>query len=306
MAKKEKTEIVREKSGGGSVMAFSFLLVAVALAAGFLGAEAYHQRAEMRELRAEIEQARSGANELIGAYIDKVRDMQKADIRGQVETFGDGIRADIAKIREESASKEDVAKVSKRVDEVAAAKGADFVLLTAAALLKDKVERGLPFGDELGMVKAAGGFKPVESSVDSLAEIAGNAPGGVMSADELASGFENIADDVAFASSNPSGGVPSALEKLWLKVKGLVKVRKLDETGDGAEAIIARVEKYLAAGDTAAAADEFAKLMETAPAGFEAGRKWHGEAAERNAASRMAAEIYSHAFKQASAGFKAK
>ncbi|MDR1477133.1 MAG: hypothetical protein LBI17_03330 [Rickettsiales bacterium] len=300
MAKNKETGT----SGAATAVLLSLLLAALACATGFIGLEAYHQRGEIRELRVELEKVRSGANELVGTYVDKVRDLQKADIREQVEALGAGIRSEVEKARGEAATKDELAKVGRRIDEVASVKGADFALLTSAALLKDKVERGASFGDELAMVEAAGGS---QEAVKKEAAVLAPLAGGVKSAAELGAEFGKIADDVAFAANNPAGSKPNMLKRFWLRAKGLVKVRKLEAGNDdgSADAIIARVEELLVAGDVAGAAEEFGRLAEVAPEGLAAGAVWNADAKASADAFGAVSRLYSHALVRA-AGTKTK
>ena len=303
MAKDKKIEVVRERSGVGFIV--TLLFIVIALVAGFFGLESHHRRMEIRDLRAEIERARSGTNELIGAYIDRVRDMQKADIREQVESFGEGIRSDIARVREGVATAEDISRVSRRIDGIASARGADFALLTSAALLNDKIGRGLAFKDELAMVRAAGVSDP--ATIEALVALEA-IEGRVKSASELASEFGKIADDVVFFSKNPTSEKPGVFSRLWLRARGAVKIRRLDSNSNAnsTDAIVARVERFLAAGDVAGATDEFGKLREISPSGFNVGSTWYLGASEKTNADRHASGIYMRALERAASGLESR
>ena len=306
MARKEKIETARDGIGILGASALAALLGAIAIAAGFLGVEAYQQRFEIRELRAEIERARKGADDMLGTYIDKVRDFQKADIRHEVEAFGANIRGEIGKLSEGAASKSDVAEVAKRLDEVASAKGADFVLLSASAVLRDKVAGGAPFKAELELVSDVFGKRhETEEHIKALRAIASPSHG-VKTTVQLAQEFDSIADEVVFAANNPTGKKPNFAQRLWLRAKGLVKIRKLAPEGDAPDAVVARVEARLVAGDAKGAEEEFEKLRNAYPGAFAAGEKWSGSLRVKRIADESAGAIYGFALSKAAGAGKTK
>eukprot|EP00913_Durusdinium_trenchii_P019329 g18170.t1 len=128
----------------------------------------------------------------------------------------------------------------------------------AAAALKGAIDRGGPFEAELQTFEGVAGEDP---AVATLKDFAAK---GVPSRAELQRQVSSVADSMVEAASqpDPDQGVGARLLSSALSV---VKVRKVgDVEGDAPDAIVARFEDRLRAGDFEAAVREWERLPEPA------------------------------------------
>ena len=147
-----------------------------------------------------------------------------------------------------------------------------FVL--ALAQLRGAVERGGAYGEELAAAtRLAEGVGDAETG-PPLAALEQWAADGVPTLRQLRNRFEREAGEiVAAARRNPDA---DWVERTVERLTSAVKVRRIgDAEGDSVDALVARAEGHLAAGDLAAAVTELAALDGTAAA---AAAPWLGDA----------------------------
>lgn len=136
----------------------------------------------------------------------------------------------------------------------------NMTLAMAATGLKAALDRGGPFAAELDTYAAVA---PASDGVESLRAAAAK---GVPTVSMLASQFGDVAPKIIAATRpvDPNAGV---LDRLWASATRLVEARPVGLVeGEGADAITARIEAHLNAGDLGAAITEWEKLPENAKA----------------------------------------
>ncbi|MEK1855836.1 MAG: mitofilin family membrane protein [Phyllobacterium sp.] len=134
----------------------------------------------------------------------------------------------------------------------------NMALAMAATSLKAAIDRGGPFAAELDTYLAVA---PTPGDADSLRAVAAK---GVPTIGMLASQFGDIAPKIIAAARavDPNAGV---LDRLWASAEGLVEARPVGMVeGESVDAITARIEAHLHAGDIKAAIAEGEKLPENA------------------------------------------
>lgn len=128
----------------------------------------------------------------------------------------------------------------------------------AAAALKSAIDRGGPFMSELET------YATVTGDEETVAALRTMAASGVPTASGLASGFGDTADAVLSATAGP-GEDAGLVDRLLSSARGLVKVRPVGMVeGETPEAVLARVEAHVVAGDLQLALTEFETLPENA------------------------------------------
>lgn len=130
----------------------------------------------------------------------------------------------------------------------------------AAAALKSAIDRGLPFMAELETYAA------VAPDAEEIAALRGMAASGVPTRADLAIELSQTAGAIIAAAkpSNPDAGL---IQNLIDSAMGLVEVRPIGAVdGEGADAIVARMEAALKSGDLGKALAEFATLPEPSKA----------------------------------------
>jgi len=146
-------------------------------------------------------------------------------------------------------------------------------LAVALFALRRAVAEGKPYAAEL---KAIADISPVPLD---LAPLQAYGTQGVRNLAQLQASFEPAAEKAIDAESRPSGSLTS---RIWAKAKALVRVRRTgDVAGDGTQAVLARTEVRLNAGDLRAAVREGQQLKGDAAAAF---APWLDEARARLAA----------------------
>jgi hypothetical protein len=136
----------------------------------------------------------------------------------------------------------------------------NMALAMAATGLKAALDRGGSFAAELDTYAAVA---PAPGDVESLRAAAAK---GVPSVSVLASQFGDIAPRIIASTRDvdPNAGL---LDRLWASAEGLVESRPVGMVeGEGVDAIAARIEAQLNAGDLSAAIAEWEKLPENAKA----------------------------------------
>ncbi|EJN05679.1 mitofilin family membrane protein [Phyllobacterium sp. YR531] len=201
-----------------------------------------------------------------------------ADIQSNASNSGasvdtSAIDARIASLEEQlNASKQQVAQAdgaaagaTTRLDALEAKVNdtsgqANMALAMAATGLKAAVDRGEPYKAELdtyiAVAPAAGDLETLRSAETK----------GVPTVNTLASEFGDVAARIIASTRtvDPDAGI---LDRLWASASGLVEARPVGMVeGEGADAIAARIETHLNAGDLSAAIAEWEKLPDTAKA----------------------------------------
>jgi hypothetical protein len=128
----------------------------------------------------------------------------------------------------------------------------------ASAGLKAAIDRGGPFGPEL---QALEGINPNDPSVKELKTFAAT---GVPARAKLVSDFSAVAD-IMLAEVAGQQPDQSFTDRLWSSATSVIKVRPVGYVeGEGADAVVARIEANLTDGNLKGAAAEWAKLPEAA------------------------------------------
>ncbi len=169
--------------------------------------------------------------------------------------------------------------------------GAEAGTLLAVAQLRAALARSGAFEAELSALRTiAGEDDPAIRA--ALAALAPHAAAGIPTLAMLRARFAALADEVVRAGYAPPEG--GWLKRTFARLSELVTVRRVGDDVAGAtpEAIVARAEARLAAGDLAAALAE-AEALDGAPA--EVLADWLGDARARLAAERALATLDSRA-----------
>jgi uroporphyrinogen-III synthase len=170
-------------------------------------------------------------------------------------------------------------------------------LVVALGQLREAIESGQAYAPSLDAVAALGaGEAKIAEAVAALRPAAGT---GIPSRRELAGRFDPVARDLARVALAPEGAgwTDRALQRLTR----LVTVRRVgaDVAGDVPDAVAARAEARLAAGDVAGAVAEVDRLTGPAAAAAQA---WLAAAKARLAAERTLDELSRHALARFAAG----
>jgi hypothetical protein len=133
------------------------------------------------------------------------------------------------------------------------------VVALQLANLKRALDRGGSFADELGEVKAAAGEGLDVSALDPYKGE------GVATISRLSAELKSLSHDIiSAAQTNTEGGW---VDQMLQGAKSIVRVRRTGEVvgadPNSAEAIVAKLEQQVAAGDLAAASETASKLPET-------------------------------------------
>jgi hypothetical protein len=167
----------------------------------------------------------------------------------------------------------------------------NMALAMAATGLKAAIDRGGPFAAELDTYLAVA---PTPGDAESLRAAAAN---GVPTVGMLASQFGDVAPKIIATTDavDPNAGV---LDRLWASAGRLVEARPVGMVeGEGVDAISARIEAHLNAGDLGAAIAEWEKLPANAKA-------TSADFANAMKARQKAGEVVSKALSDALTGIK--
>jgi len=173
-------------------------------------------------------------------------------------------------------------KVAEQAEQPSAA------LAIAASALKATIDRGEPFMTE---IETYASIAPQSPEIESLR---GMAASGVPSRTTIADEFPTVANAMIAAAKaeDPNAGF---LDRLMSSAQSLVQVRPVGMVeGEGAPAIVARMEVELHKGDYAAAIAEFDKLPASAKT---AGAEFIAKVKARHAADGLVDTILSSALK---------
>ncbi len=69
------------------VVIFSFLFVIMIWIIGFLTVELNDQKQQILLLNKKVDQIENGGADLLKSYVDKIKELQKIDVKEQVENF---------------------------------------------------------------------------------------------------------------------------------------------------------------------------------------------------------------------------
>ena len=160
--------------------------------------------------------------------------------------------------------------VAEETDPAAAA------TLLAVAQLRAALGGSAPYDAALAALEAIGGGDAGVAT--ALVALAPHAAAGIATRGTLRDRFTPLAEVILRAAVTPPGG--SWINRTLARLSGLVTVRRVggDVAGDSVEAIVARAEARLEAGDLAAAVGEVAALDGAAA---EAAARWLGDARAR-------------------------
>lgn len=224
---------------------------------------------DMAPLAARIEALEKQFAGLAQAGGDPADAAKFAAIEAKLAEIGAGVTAagDAARMAGETAAGqasriEALAAAVKAVEEKAAASAGNpkIALAIAAAALKSAVDRGQPFMTELETYAA------VSPQAPEIAALRAFAATGVPSRADLA-GAAGPAAEAMVAAMNVAAPDAGFFERLWESAKALVSVRPIGMVeGESVEAIAARMEAKVKAGDLKGALEELGKAPEPAKA----------------------------------------
>jgi hypothetical protein len=207
--------------------------------------------------------------ETLDKYLDKAAGLVKLDVAEQVRTASVGLDDKLDAMRRNMVAKGDLDTLARRVDSIEdfnrAHTGKSLALLSLSASIKDAVAYGRPYKDELSAAaRIATDIKPAAQYVEVLKSLE-DTP--IPPDAALVSGFANAAPTLAFdAKHKLPDGAP--WYRRWLvKIKGLVKVRRLDAPAGAKDGLVAQIGAAVAAGDFAAAHAAYEKLEVKSPFG---------------------------------------
>lgn len=176
--------------------------------------------------------------------------------------------------------------------EAAAAPGRE-ALLVAVGQLREALRGSRPFGPELEVVDSLGAGQPEVAR--AVAEISPLAARGIATEEELKARFAAVAGAVVRASAAPEDATFS--QEVLSRAAALVTVRRTgaDVPGDSPQAVAARAEARLGAGDLAGAVAELETLTGPPAAAAES---WLGDARARLQAESVLRRLHAHVIGQ--------
>ena len=158
---------------------------------------------------------------------------------------------------------QNIDQLKKQVEEIETAlktpvQGKDVAAITAANALKNAIDRGGSFANELGLLQ---NIAPDLTVLDNLKQYADK---GVPNQAELSEDFARVADRISKTDNQPADDAGFG-EKLWAGAKGLVTSRPVGNVeGNSAGAIAARMEVAIKKGDNERALSEWQNLPQSA------------------------------------------
>lgn len=130
----------------------------------------------------------------------------------------------------------------------------------AAVTIKNAIDRGGRFAVELDAYAQLDGDNPALPELQKIADA------GVLSRSDLLQQFDTIANQI-IAADKPETAETDIMARLLDSAANMVKIRKVGEIeGDTAEAIVARMEQRLIAGELESAMGEWQKLPDASKA----------------------------------------
>ena len=271
-----------------------------------LGAALSALKAQVNKLAARTETTAPAAAADMAALKKELATTQ-ATLAGEIEKisgvlagFGKRLAALDKRVAEPAqALSQRLSELEKR--KVSAAGGRAAALIAAIGQLREAVRAGRPFTSELEAVEALGEKEPrLAGPQQRLAPHAGK---GVPTAADLTASFGPAAPAIVRAGRMPEEGGWSA--RAWARLRSVVIVRRIGPGVEGAdaEAVVARAEARLAAGDITGAAAMLKTLKGTAA---EAARPWLAAAGAHMEAAQAVAALHRSALTLIEAPVKSK
>jgi uroporphyrinogen-III synthase len=140
--------------------------------------------------------------------------------------------------------------------QVAVSAGKADTIALAAGQLRDALGRGIPFAAEIGTLMRLGRGNP--AIVATLAKIEPMAAKGVPSEVALLASLPSAIEAAVTAIRAPENG--GWMDRTKSKLRGFVRVRRIDGKGTGTDAVLARAEIAARQGDLAAVVKELSML----------------------------------------------
>jgi hypothetical protein len=214
-------------------------IVGIKASAGKIAQDLATVEAGNKQLRQDLGTLKQTTTDLATQLQSATGSFAKTDQLSSVNAATSKLQADLAAIAARDQSRE---------------LGANRILLSLQlANLKRVVERGGAYAAELAEVKR---IAPKELDLSALEA---SAEKGLPTATELAAQFKDMTWNVVNAGAPSEDG--SLIGQLWQGARSVVQVRKTGNiAGDGSDAIVARAEARLKAGDLEGAAREAEQL----------------------------------------------
>lgn len=198
------------------------------------------------------------------------------------------LRAENARLTEQvTALRKSLQAMEQRLDAAEKRAGGEEVLMLAVGQLRAALARGVPYRQELSTLEGLSAED--ETLAETIAPLWSYASIGVETQAGLRARFEKLAPEVLSAEQAASGGWT---DRILAKLNDVVTIRRIggDVEGDGADALLARAEARLAAGDLAGAVDIMVGLKGPAA---EVAASWLAAARARLAADKAVAALES-------------
>jgi len=186
---------------------------------------------------------------------------------------------------------ERLAQVEKRSVAASASASSGSATVLMVAQLRDGVRSGAPFEKILAGLDGLAGNDPGMKA--PLLMLGKHAKTGIPTLTTLRDEFASLASSIAAAANNRSGD--SWFDKAVNKVSSLVTLRRIDGVGETVEAMVARAEARLKAGDLISAAKAVGGIEARSKAAHQVAAPWLSRAKARLAAERALASLHVHA-----------
>lgn len=258
---------------------------------------------QIAEAASQVDEA-SAAKESLKRLSDRLAALEGVDAVGK-DAAAKALAERLTRLEQEKSAavpaEQALAGVAKRLDEIerraaktgdnAAAGAARAALVLAVGQLREAVQRGGGFQRALDAVKGmAVGDPGIEAA---LLPLATHAKTGVPTLAMLRDDFAAMASTVVARAHAGDGGW---LDKLAARIGALVRVRRTDGAGgNSVDALVARAEKQLAAGDLAAAIAALEGIKSLSPEAAAVAAPWLARAKMRVSAERALAALHIHA-----------
>ena len=289
------------------IVIFAFLFVLMIWIIGFLSLELDGQKQQIKSLNDKVGQIEKGGVELLESYIEKIRDLQKVDIKDQVQQFGMDLKENLQHVRELMFDKNDLAQLNAKIKALEeynnTYRGTNLLMLTSVSLLRDAINRGDNFKVELDTLSdIASKNKVIAENVKKLEPFAET---GIKTVNQLRNEFDALADDIVFMANNPNGEGDSIRERFLFRVKSLLKVRKIDfekpevEEENTPDYIVNKTQKLLSENNLSGALAEFEKLKTVRESGFNYAKKWFDDAKVKLSVNDVIAPLMQEALEKA-------
>jgi len=248
----------------GRSLALVFISTVLFLAMGAALAYIYRELDRSRECIAAMEE-RAGAEDPSAAldkYLDKAAEIVKLDMAEQVKVLSLRFDDKLDAVRRNSVVRSDMDAISRRVDSLEdfnrSHAGKSLALLALASSVKDAVAAGRSLKAPLDAISGiARDDVHVMAQVEALRQFE-NA--GLPSDAAVLAEFDRSAADMVFNAKSP---LPDDAQwyRRWLrKIRGLVKIRRLDASADTPDGLVLAIGAGIRDGDWPAAAAAYERL----------------------------------------------